>query len=365
MSCVFRRTISLGVVALAFAVLPSIATGAAMPAGPRLAATVWSLRDGSTGLVRTDPLGGSRETLFSRRLSRHPRYPVPAPLSAPSWSPDGRLLAFAALVGEKHTRFSSSGRTKIFLVSAEGGEPWPVAGTDGGLNPVFAPDGSTIAFSIERRRLRANGQGGGDVAYESESIWLTSVNGGGRTQLTPWRNGLRETPSSFSPDGSALAATRRVGEGDSGDAVKILLSNAEANVIAKDAMEPVYSPDGAEIAFVKGRRRTVAKSDGSTTATITDLFVMGADGTTTRRLTHTPKAMELYPSWDPSGERLVYTRLGNPFTEAGFLGLGGAVMEVNRDGTCPTKVLAAPRLIYAGATWQPGLERAAGPISCQ
>src|SRR5262249_52450521 len=151
--------------------------------------------------------------------------PVPLPLTAPSWSPDGKTLAFAAAVGKKRGWFAYGSRTKIFLISAEGGKPRVVPGTEGGLNPVFAPDGHSIAFSIERRRLRRNSHGGGEVAYESASIWLADVDGGGRAQLTPWRNGLQEWPSSFSPDGGTLAATRQVGDEDDGDAVGIELSS--------------------------------------------------------------------------------------------------------------------------------------------
>lgn len=357
---VFRRTIGVGaVVALLLAALPVQA--AASAEGPRLAVVAWSLRrPPSVGLLTTDQQGGAPEQL----LTRGPHSaPLAHPLTAPSWSSDGQTLAFTAIIGQTHGKFSTRPRTKIFTISADGGEPRPVPGTNGGLNPVFAPDGHTIAFSIERRRLRPNGHGGGDVAYESESIWLADVAGGGRVQLTPWRDGLRESPSSFSPNGSTLAATRQVRDGG-GDAVGIQLSSGATTVIADDALEPVYSPNGSEIAFLKGRRRTVSKDNGATTATVTDLFAMRTDGTEVRRLTRTPKAVELYPSWDPSGDRIVLTRLGDPFTGAGFLGLGGAIVEINRDGTCPTKVIAAPHIIYAGATWQPGPGREAGPIPC-
>ncbi len=134
--------------------------------------------------------------------------------------------------------------------------------------------------------------------------------------------------------------------------------------MSKDALEPVYSHDGTELALLRGRPRTVTTGHGTTTATLTDLFVMHADGSDQRRLTHTPKQIELAPSWDPSGGRLVYTRFGNPFTEAGFFGFGDAVIEVNSDGSCPTKILQTRQVSYFGASWRPGPGRATEPLVC-
>jgi Tol biopolymer transport system component len=91
---------------------------------------------------------------------------------------------------------------------------------------------------------------------------------------------------------------------------------------------------------------------------------MPVDGSASRRLTDTAKEIEVAPSWDPSGSRLAFIQLGNPFTNAGFLDIGSAVMEVNADGTCPTKILAARHTIYFGAAWRPGPGRAAGQITC-
>ena len=44
---------------------------------------------------------------------------------------------------------------------------------------------------------------------------------------------------------------------------------------------------------------------------------------------------------------------------------GDALMEINPDGTCLTKVLSiGKRGAVEGAAWKPGESRGAGPISC-
>lgn len=358
MVSVFGR-LALGLVMLCLAVLASEGS-AAIPEGPRLAIGALGLRPPAVSLIDTDQLGGKGETLFVHGLRG---FPVASPGSGLSWSPDGSTLAFTAVVGVRRNRFSSGPRTKIFVVPADGGKPRALPGTTNGVNPVFSPDGHSVAFAVLRRRSRPNDHGGGDVVYEAASIWLTDTAAGGRTRVTPWRNGLMESPSSFSPDGTKLAATRRLGKRPS-EAVVLGLANGGNTVLSKDALEPVYSPDGTEIALLRGRPRTVSTGRGTTTATLTDLFVMHADGSDARRLTQTSKQVELKPSWDPSGTRLAFIRSGNPFTEAGFLGFGNAVMEVNADGSCPTKILQTRQVSYFGVSWRPGTGRVTEPLIC-
>ncbi len=57
---------------------------------------------------------------------------------------------------------------------------------------------------------------------------------------------------------------------------------------------PAWSPDGDRIVFTSDR-------DGNW-----ELYVMNADGTRQRRLTHTPEEDEGMPAWSPDGQRIAF-----------------------------------------------------------
>lgn len=359
------RAIAVGVVVMLVAAFSAV-VGADAPDGPRLAMVRW---DGtpSIDLIDTDDAGRARATLIEGDL-RH--LPAPYPYDVPSWSSDGSTLAFTAMTGPRRTwsdlraKIFVEPRTKIFVASADGSEVRPVPGTRNGASPVFAPDGHTIAFMSRRTRRRKDKiEGDWEVTYESAAIMLVDLVSNSKRRLTPWRDGLHAAPSSFSPDGTRLAASRRV-EGSATEAVELQLDSGEVRVLAHHAQDPVYSPDGSQLALLREGKRTSLDPDGEVTARFSDLFTMRSDGSEQRRLTNTPRAAEFAPRWDPSGERLAFTRLPDFLTETGLFGFGDVIVEVNADGSCPTNVLSAPRALYFGATWQPGPGREAGRIAC-
>lgn len=342
-----------GVVALACAVLAFAASGAfaAAPPGPRLALTVF--RTGGLELLSVDPSGSQSQRIAGG--GRNAR-PLPFPFAGPSWSADGSLIAFTGVA-----RRLDEGQIATYVANADGTNVRRIPGTTEGLYPVLSPDGRTVVFAkeLEREGDRPGRRKGSD--YHSASIWEVDLGTGALRQITPWRNRLLQIPSSFSPDGSTLAISRIVG--DKTLAVALRLDGGGSTVIARRAWQPVYSPDGTRVALITvGRTRPFPGGRGSWSPS--ELAVANADGSGLTRLSKTPRGVELEPSWDPSGQRLAYTKLIASGSEETFLGFGDSIMQINADGSCPTKVLSDPDLSLYGAAWQPGPGREAGRIAC-
>jgi Tol biopolymer transport system component len=330
---------------------------AEVPAGPRLTFIRGSVN--AIDLVSADPTGGDQQPILSG--DRHSRL-LPSPISAPTWSGDGTRVAFTGLFRQDKTA-----RFDLYEVAADGTGVSRIPRTAEGFEPVLSSDGRTLAFAREREwKERRSGRGQVTV-FQGVSTWLVDLDSGTVRRVTPWKNGLEEYPSSFSPDGSTLLLTRNVGLRAARTTHRVLamrLDGGGTRVIARGAGGAVYSPDGTRLALITiGKAKTVKTHSGSATFTPTELAVANADGSGLRELTHT-KGFELEPSWDPSGQRIAYTQLPSAISEAAFLGFGDSIMEINADGSCRTKVLSGPRTIFFGATWQPGPGREAGPLAC-
>lgn len=337
-------------------VLLALAAGfavATVPDGPRLAfLTASSSKPVGIGIDSAGPLGMDLQQVLTRTSSLVP-LPIPSGLA---WSPDGSLLAFTGIDNKRK-------RLGIAVVGADGSAPRILPGAENGLFPVFAPDGGTIAFV----RVRSKGISSADSVghpskyTQSSAIFTVSVDGKGLRRLTPWRSGGGDQPSSYSPDGSLLAITHSDRKGHS-NAVALQTDGSGATVLIRDAGEPIYSPDGSHIAVLRATHRPVALK--GTVIEGADLYVANADGSGLVRLTDRPNKPKLWPSWDPSGERLAFTEF-RARSFANFLfGIGNAIMEINADGTCPITVLAARHTGFSSAAWQPGFGREAGRIAC-
>jgi Tol biopolymer transport system component len=341
----FRYVAGLGSAALVFLAVACLAMGEA-PSGPRLAYATDGQSLSGEELLTTDPLG-TRAALLYRHPGAHRTF------RHVSWSPDGSRIAFASHgfgLGER-----------IYTVSAEGGSPQEVAGTQLGFAPVFSPDGGAIAFARRLFRERADG-----AEYWSTSIWLIDARGGEPRQLTPWRDGLILTPSSFSPDGTKLLAERAVERGKRfPEIVSVLVVDGSLSLVVKVGAEPVYSPDGGAIAFIRPRATGRFTPFQRSLVAGGDLFTARPDGSQSTRLTFTPNRREAHPSWDPSGERLAFGQIPAKPTEMAQQGeTGSSIMQINADGSCRARLLSTRGIAYREPSWQPGPGRGAGRIPC-
>jgi len=358
-----RRLLGLGGVALASLVITAAAT--AGPDGPGLAFLRFSEQPDALTISTSDAALGGPETVAGGGAGARP---LPNPSSGLAWSPDGSLIAFSGMAGPLAGILLPE-RRRIYLVEADGGGNRAIPATRGGFGPVFSPDGQRIAFAKTVRRYVERQGPLGRTYWKGTTVWSVGLDGSGLRQLTEWANGVDDVPSSFSPDGSVLGLTHRDVFRDRADTVALRLDGRGSYVLSRDAAWPRYSPDGSRIAFLGIRRvggtSCCEQGDGFSV----DLYAMNADRSSRQRLTETPAKAERPASWDPSGERLVYTTKSAP-TEDASGDLEASVMQINADGTCLSRLsVAMPRVrghhvFFRDPVWQPGPGREAGRIAC-
>lgn len=275
---------------------------------------------------------------------------LPYPFSDLAWTPDGSKVVFSAARRSLY-REPVPERQRLYVSDLEGGTTGAIPGTRGARAPVMGPDGRTIAFVRIKHGFWRTADGKRRQWYRT-SLWLIAIDGSEPRWIRPWRSEGWETPESFSPDGGTLLIMR-----GGGNIVAINKRGKELGVVARRAWDPAYSPDGSAIALIR------LGEEGEVPEVRADLFVMNVDGSGEVQLTETP-AMETSPSWDPSGQRIVFKRRLNVESERAEMDFGDALLQINADGTCLSKILSSPGAAYVHPAWRPGPGRGAGPIAC-
>jgi Tol biopolymer transport system component len=280
---------------------------------------------------------------------------LPNFLGGMSWSPDGSEIAFAA---EARAEVASS--RAIYLMDADGSGLRRLPGTRGGADPVFAPDGSTLAFSRSKLRLpkldptRFPPTPG--HSYSSTTTWLLDLPAGEARQLTAWRNGLDVTPGSFSPDGSTLAMTRRDRHRRGPEVLLMPLAGGPPRILAHLAEEPVFSPDGDRLAIVGYRNAIKIDAEENKDYLVGELYSIDTTGMGLRRLTRN-RGIESSPSWDSSGSRLAFVE-ARPDDSwipglANLFPFGNRIRKMTSDGSCLRSIRSAPNTALYGVRWNP------------
>ena len=196
----------------------------------------------------------------------------------PDISPDGKHVAFSYL-GD------------VWTVSAIGGVARPVTMHEAhDINPVFSPDGKSLAFSSNR--------------HGSYDVFVVPAVGGKPKRLT-FDSG-HDMASGWTPDGKGVvfSSTRSPAYPSNLDCYVVpVAGGTERRLPLFEAKEAHYSPAGDRVAFVRGPglwyRRGYRGSSND------DIWVGTADGKNLRQLT-TFDGQDGYPMWAPDGSKLYY-----------------------------------------------------------
>ena len=240
---------------------------------PQIAFT--SGKDGNAEIYVMDADGKNQ-----RSLTHHP-----ADDGWPSWSPDGKKIAFSS--------YRNGGNIQIFVMDSDGQNPIRLSDGANDKNPAWSPDGQKIAF---------DGYGEEELpgAVWTIQIYVMDSDGKNRKRLT---NGpAHNLNPSWSPDSQRITfvSTRH-------GATEIYVMNADGtkqerltdNGVADD--DPSWSPDGQKIAFSSSLVFLGADAQEGDY----EIYVMDSDGNNRTMLTDNV-VHDTHPSWSPDGQLITY-----------------------------------------------------------
>jgi Tol biopolymer transport system component/DNA-binding winged helix-turn-helix (wHTH) protein len=348
------------------------------------------IQKGQTGIYIIPAFGGAERRVRETHWEEREFYEVFWYFGRLSWSPDGKVLAFS-------DRASSKEPSAIFLLSLESLEVHRLTAPQipGDYNPVFSPDGGTLAFNRgsqgvtsiytvavsggEEQRLISGPQFGWGLAWTPDGrniifakagwlanagwLWKMSLRGGEPERLQFGQEGVEP-----SIRGNRLVYARQV--------ANLNIWRRELNsshsagppdrFISSTRMEsgPQFSPDGSKIAFESTRSGAyevwMCRSDGTDLLQLTrfnsvtgtprwspdgqqiafdsrapgnaEIFVMDSRGGSPRRLTNEPST-DVVPSWSRDGRSVYFASDRTGGWEVWKMpSAGGPAVQVTRHG---------------------------------
>ena len=200
--------------------------------------------------------------------------------ATPSFSPDGKLIAFRQSDGR-----SNSG---IYVAVVGGDKSVQLTKGSGDCCPTWSPDGQQIAFT----------------RYDDTSVSVYTIPALGGTEHRLYRsppcvsNGL-----SWSSDGDSIVLPGSLDDDPTHVSILSLsIKDGSARPLTTPPPgyldhEPAYSPDGSKLAFIRSTVAGVAN----------DVYVMSASGGVTRRITFDNRPIMGPPAWTPDSREIVFS----------------------------------------------------------
>jgi Tol biopolymer transport system component len=298
---------------------------------------------------------GSELYLFDNRTGTQRLLPTGVDVdggSRPAWSPDGRELAFISVSIEQGAEPGRSGSNSSGSTS-----------TPSDLYVIDLDQGAVRRLTTGRQTADPAWAPGSQIVYSSiaQGRWeLFIIDPGGEHRRLSDGYARLNRRAAWSPDGTRIAFLRDGATAEAhlntirADGSEMRqLSSLPIDVIL--GAQPAWSPDGSMLAVTTSENSPVDLLTGSKPGR--DLYVVAADGSGERRLTHSGErgVSDRGPTWAADGSRLAFESLDREKLSH------SALYTVRADGTCERRVA-----VVNGwrPVWQPLLPSGIAPQGC-
>ena len=217
----------------------------------------------------------------------------------PTWSPDGRKIAFVSN--------RNQGFIQIWVIDADGRNP--IRLTDGvwDEHPDWSPDGQKIAYQASRKKAL-------NIEKWNYEIYVMGADGSNKRPLTD--HPAYDGQPCWSPDGKKIAFSSNREE----NLMEVYVMNADGRNLKRithnfqdmeDKSMPTWAPNGRRIAYVWNWQ----------------IWVIDSNGDNRRMLTE--KGGGRYPTWSPDSDTIAFESWDREAPEHGIYTVGVSSGAVN------------------------------------
>ncbi|MDE3155841.1 MAG: S9 family peptidase [Acidobacteriota bacterium] len=237
----------------------------------------------------------------------------------PSWSPDGRMVAFLSPRASAGGAGAQPARPQVWVMEANGGEAWRLTHAEDGVQDyAWSPDSRRIAFTSRQARPKAEQtarkEGNDPEVFEGDfqrtRLWIVDVSSSGKapaaTELTGPDDFTVKGSITWAPDGTRVAFAASPTPMTRDDRTDVYI----VDIAAKTAMKittnlgpdvaPAWSPDGKTIAYLETPNSAAPNGDGIPPQSLSNAHLMLYD-------VATKQARDVSAGFDASPDGPVWT----------------------------------------------------------